>query len=115
MNSVNDRTIEYRKPLHRGELDPHRTENTRAGMWAWILQRASALALIVLVALHLTLTYNLLIQFLLLLVIAFHAALGLRVILLDFNLVSVKYHRALIWGLLALGLAVTLIVWFTIY
>ncbi len=110
-----NQAVEYRKPLKRGELDPHRTQNTRAGMWAWIWQRASALALIVLVALHLALTYNLLIQFLLLLVIAFHAALGLRVVLLDFNLVSVKYHRALIWGLLGLGLAVTLIIWFTIY
>jgi len=29
-------TMEYRKPLRRGELDPHRTEHTRAGMWAWI-------------------------------------------------------------------------------
>ena len=116
MNSnLTSESIEYRKPLSRGELDPHRTQNTRAGMWAWMWQRISALALIVLVALHLTLTYNLLIQFLLLLFIAFHASLGLRVILLDFNLVSVKYHRALIWGLLALGLAVTLIIWFTIY
>ena len=107
--------IEYRKPLKWGELDPHRTQNTRAGMWAWIFQRGSAMALIVLVALHLAMTYNLLIQFLLLLTVTFHAALGLRVILLDFNLVSVKYHRALIWGLAALGVAVTLIVWFTIY
>jgi succinate dehydrogenase hydrophobic anchor subunit len=110
-----DKPIEHRKPLSWGELDPHRTENTRVGMWAWIVQRASALALIVLVALHLTLTYNLLIQFLLLLAITFHATLGLRVILLDFNLVSVKYHRALIWGLVALGLSVTLIIWFAIY
>ena len=69
----------------------------------------------VFLVLHLTLTYNLLIQFLLLLVITFHAALGLRVILLDFNLVSVKYQRALIWGLVALGLVVMLIIWFTIY
>jgi len=108
-------TMEYRKPLRRGELDPHRTEHTRAGMWAWIWQRASAMVLIALVALHLALTYNLVIQFLLLLTIAFHAALGLRVILLDFNIVSVKYHRALIWALVALALAVTVIVWLSIY
>ena len=112
---MGDKSIEYRKPLKWGELDPHRTASTRAGMWAWIWQRISALALIVLVALHLALTYNLLIQFLLLLTVTFHAALGLRVILLDFNLVSVKYQRALIWGLVALGVAITLIVWFTIY
>lgn len=107
--------MDYRKPLKWGEMDPHRTANTRAGMWAWIFQRGSALALIVLVALHLALTYNRAIQFLLLLVIAFHAALGLRVILLDFNLVSVRYHRVLIWSLLALGIGVALIVWAAIY
>ena len=112
---MSDKPIEYRKPLKWGELDPHRTQNTRAGMWAWIMQRTSALAIVVLVALHLALTYNLLIQFLLLLAVTFHAALGLRVILLDFNVVSVKYHRALIWGLVAVGVAITLIVWFTIY
>ena len=104
-----------RAPLTRGELDPHRTQNTRAGMWAWMAQRTSALALVVLVVLHLAKTYNLLIQFLLLFTVAFHAALGLRVILLDFNLVSVKYHRMLIWGLLALAVVITLIVWFSIY
>lgn len=112
---MNENTIEYRKPLKWGELDPHRIGNTRIGMWAWLCQRIAALALIVLVALHLALTYNRAIQFLLLLAIAFHGALGVRIILLDFNLVSVKYHRALIWGLVALGLAVTLIVWFNIY
>jgi succinate dehydrogenase / fumarate reductase cytochrome b subunit len=47
--------------------------------------------------------------------VTFHAALGLRVILLDFNLVSVKYQRALVWGLMALGLAVALIIWFSIH
>ena len=98
-----------------GELDPHRRENTRIGMWAWLWQRISALAIIVLLALHVTLTYKLVIQLLLLLAVTFHAALGLRVILLDFNLVAVKYQRALVWGLTALGLAVALTVWFSIY
>jgi succinate dehydrogenase hydrophobic anchor subunit len=113
--SVNEKAIEYRKPLQRGELDPHRTANTRAGMWAWMFQRGSALALIVLVALHLARAYSRPVQFLLLLAITFHAALGLRVVLLDFNLVSVKNHRVLIWALLVLGLAIALIVWFAIY
>ena len=73
-------------------------------MWAWLAQRISALALVVLLVLHLVLTYKPVIQFLLLLAVAFHAALGLRVILLDFNIVGVKYHRALIWGLTGVGL-----------
>jgi len=112
---MEDKPIEYRRPLRWGELDPHRRENTRAGMWAWLWQRISALAIIVLLALHVTLTYKLVIQFLLLLVVTFHAALGLRVILVDFNLVSVKYQRALIWGLMGLGLAIAAIIWLSIY
>ncbi len=75
-------------------------------MWAWLWQRISALAIVVLLALHLTLTYKPFIQFLLLLVVTFHAALGLRVILLDFNLVGVKYQRALDLGPDGLGLVV---------
>jgi len=112
---VNDDAVEYRRPLERGELDPNRTGSTRAGMWAWMLQRGSALALIVLVALHLTRTYNRTVQFLLLLIIAFHAALGLRVVLLDFNLVSVRHQRWLIFALLGLATAIALVVWFAIY
>jgi succinate dehydrogenase / fumarate reductase cytochrome b subunit len=112
---MDNTTIEYRKPLRWGELDPHRRENTRIGMWAWLWQRISALAIVVLLALHVTLTYKLFIQFLLLLTVTFHAALGLRVILLDFNLVDVKYQRALVWGLIGLGLVVTGIIWFSIY
>jgi len=43
------------------------------------------------------------------------AALGLRVILLDFNLVNVKYQRALIWGLTGLGLVVFVLIWKSVY
>lgn len=105
----------YRKPLQWGEYDPYRYTNTKIGMWAWLWQRISALAIIVLMALHVTLTYKPAIQFLLLLFVTFHAALGLRVILLDFNIVGVKYQRALAWGLVALGLVVIGIVWFSTY
>ena len=112
---VNNMAIDYRKPLRWGELDPHRRENAKIGMWAWLWQRISALAIVVLLVLHVTLTYKLLIQFLLLLMVAFHATLGLRVILLDFNLVDVKYQKALIWGLTALGLVVVLTIWFSIH
>lgn len=115
MHAHDQASLEYRKPLQWGELDPHRKENTKAGMWAWIAQRVSALAIVVLVALHVTLTYKPILQFFLLLAVTFHAALGLRVVLLDFRLVDVKYQRALIGGLLALGLAVMLTVWFAIY
>jgi succinate dehydrogenase / fumarate reductase cytochrome b subunit len=48
-------------------------------------------------------------------VVTFHAALGLRVILLDFNLVGVKYQRLLIWGLVGLGLLIVARIWYSIY
>jgi succinate dehydrogenase/fumarate reductase cytochrome b subunit len=108
-------SIDYRRPLAWGEQDPYRRENTKIGMWAWLAQRISALAIIVFLALHITLTYKPLIQLLLLLAVTFHAALGIRVILLDFNLVGVKYQRTLIWGLLALGLMVMSLIWYSIY
>ena len=107
--------VEFRKPLQWGEHDPHRRRNTPLGMWAWLWQRISALIIVVLLVLHITLPYKLAIQFLLLLTVTFHASLGLRVILLDFNLVSMKYHRVLAWGLPVAGLIVMFIVWKCIY
>ncbi len=107
--------LNYRRPLTWGEHDPHRRENTQIGMWAWLWQRISALAIVVLLAFHVTVTYRPFLQFLLLLAVTFHAALGLRVILLDFEIVDVKFQKALIWGLVGLGLAVMLTIWFTVY
>ena len=52
---------------------------------------------------------------LLLLAVVFHASLGLRIILLDFGLVSVRYQKALIGGLAALGAFMFIIVWVSIY
>jgi len=112
---IRNGSMNYRKPLQWGEYDPHRRENTQIGMWAWLWQRISALAIVVLLAVHVTLTYRPLIQLLLLLAVTFHAALGLRVILLDFNIVGVKYQRILIWGLVGLSLVVMVLIWFSIY
>ena len=110
-----DIKIQYREPLTKGELDVNRWRNTQVGMWAWIWQRISALAIIVFLGLHLTLTYKPVIQFLLLATVTFHAALGLRVVLLDFNIVNVKYQKALIAGLAALGIIIFITIWNSIY
>ena len=107
--------IQLRSPLKRGEFDPNRLRSTQLGMWAWLWQRISALAIIVFLGLHLTLTYRPLLQFLLLLAVVFHATLGLRVILLDFGVVHVRYQKALIGGLGALGAVMFIIIWFGIY
>ncbi len=103
----------YRKPLQWGEFDPNRRRNMFVGMWAWMWQRITAIAIVFFLALHVTLTYKPWLQFLLLLAVTFHATLGLRVILLDFNLVKVQYQKALIWGLTGLGLIVFTLIWQT--
>ncbi|MDT8380361.1 MAG: hypothetical protein RQ739_15870 [Desulfotignum sp.] len=108
-------SIKYRNPLQWGEFDPNRRRNMFVGMWAWMWQRISALAIVFFLTLHITMTYKPWLQFLLLLSVTFHATLGLRVILLDFNLVNVKYQRALIWSLTGLGLVVMILIWQSIY
>ena len=107
--------IQFRKHLRWNEQDPHRRSSTPLGMWAWLWQRISALLIGFLIVLHIMLPYKQVIQLLLLLTVTFHGTLGLRVILLDFNLVSVRYHRALAWGLPAAGLVVLFFVWRSIY
>jgi succinate dehydrogenase/fumarate reductase cytochrome b subunit len=109
-----EKPLQYRKHLRWNEQDPHRRANMPLSMWAWLWQRISALLIVVLLALHITLPYKQPIQFLLVLVVTFHATLGLRVILLDFNLVSIKHQRKLAWGLPIAGLIVMFCVWFWI-
>jgi succinate dehydrogenase hydrophobic anchor subunit len=76
--------------------------DTGAGMWAWLLQRAAALALVVVVALHLANPFRRGVQAALLALVLVHGLLGLRSLLLDFGL-PLRWHRALF--ALALGLA----------
>ncbi|MDR2801102.1 MAG: succinate dehydrogenase [Desulfovibrio sp.] len=106
---------EYRKPLQWGEVDPYRRGRSHAGMWAWLFQRVSAVLIIVLLTLHIVFTYKPYLQFLLLLTVIFHATLGVRVMLLDFNLVNIKYQRWLIPWLLGAGLIILAFVWCVIY
>jgi succinate dehydrogenase/fumarate reductase cytochrome b subunit len=115
MTELDDQKTQYRKHLSWGEHDPHRRRSTPLSMWAWLWQRISALLIVVLLVLHITLPYKQPIQFLLLLTVTFHATLGLRVILLDFNLVSVRYHKMLAWSLPIVGLIVLFFVWRWIY
>lgn len=102
---MNMSELEYRKPLQWGEIDPYRRGRTHVGMWAWLLQRVSAVFIVFLLVLHLCFTYKPYLQFLLLLAVAFHASLGLRVILLDFNLAKISSARRLVPWTLGLGVA----------
>jgi succinate dehydrogenase hydrophobic anchor subunit len=75
---------------------------TRSGMWAWLIQRAAAIALLLVVALHLVNPFRRGLQAVLLALVLLHALLGVRALLLDFGL-PLRWHRALF--VLALGLA----------
>lgn len=55
-------------------------------MWPWLLQRFSAVFALVLIAAHYVVPFNRRIQILLIAFVLFHAALGIRVILLDLGL-----------------------------
>jgi succinate dehydrogenase hydrophobic anchor subunit len=77
---------------------------TRAGLWAWLLQRAAALALLVVVALHLANPFRRSVQAALLALLLLHALLGVRAILLDFGL-PVRWQKALFWVALLLAAA----------
>lgn len=107
--------MEYRKPLQWGEIDPYRRGRTHVGMWAWLLQRISAVLIIVFLCLHLVYTYKPFLQFMLLLTLVFHAALGVRVIILDCNLVNIKHQRYLIPVVLGIGLVLFTVAWLAIY
>ena len=67
---------------------------TRAGMWAWLIQRAAAVGLLGVVALHLLNPFRRGVQAALLALVLLHALLGVRSLLLDVGL-PVRWHRAL--------------------
>jgi len=78
------------------------------GMWAWVLQRVSALALIVLFPLHVMNPYVEWIRLTMLVLVVWHSMHGIKVILTDFGFPP-KHQRKLLWALAAAG--VVLFVW----
>jgi len=90
------------KALRREWVSAEGWRGTRAGMWAWLIQRAAALALVVVIVFHLRNPFLRAVQGVLLALVLLHALLGLRTMLLDFGL-PVRLHRALFAGAIALG------------
>ncbi len=102
--------------LKRETTDARVWQSTLPGMWAWLLQRVSAILILLFLTLHFFLPYRRPLQFLLLLVVALHASLGVRVFLIDLG-ADVKTQKALfvvlillaafglffLWGYLPLG------------
>ena len=83
---------------------------TRAGMWAWLIQRAAAIALLLVVALHLVNPFRRGLQGALLALVLVHALLGVRALLLDFGL-PLRWHRALFVLALLVSGGLFAIVW----
>ena len=84
--------------------------DTKAGMWAWLIQRAAAVALLVAIVLHLVNPFRRGVQAALLALALVHALLGVRAILLDFGLAH-RWHRALFGLALAVSALVFAVVW----
>jgi succinate dehydrogenase hydrophobic anchor subunit len=80
------------------------------GMWAWLIQRAAAVALLLVVALHLVNPFRRGVQAALLALVLLHALLGVRSLLLDFGL-PLRWHRALFVLALVLAAAIFAAVW----
>ena len=83
---------------------------TRAGMWAWLIQRGAAILLLAVVAAHLANPFRRGVQAALLALVLLHALLGVRTLLLDFGL-PVRWHRRLFAGALALAAVIFAGVW----
>jgi succinate dehydrogenase/fumarate reductase cytochrome b subunit len=96
--------------LRRDVGDPRAWRSTLPGMWAWLLQRVSAILILFFVVLHLFLPYRRPLQFLLLFVVAFHACLGIRVLLIDLG-ANVKTQKALFGACVAVAVLALVVVW----
>ena len=84
--------------------------DTRAGMWAWLLQRTAAVLLLLVVALHLVNPFRRGVQAALLVLVLLHALLGVRSLLLDVG-VPLRWHRALFAAALVLAALIFVAVW----
>ena len=84
--------------------------DTKLGMWAWLVQRGAAVALLIVVALHLTNPFRRGVQAALLALVLLHALLGVRALLLDVG-VPLTWHRALFWLALVTSAVVFALVW----
>lgn len=83
---------------------------TGSGMWAWLLQRAAALALLLVVAAHLMNPFRRSLQAALLALVLLHALLGVRALLLDFGL-PVRWHKRLFALALLLTGVIFALIW----
>ena len=75
------------------------------GMWAWVLQRLSAVVLLVLFPFHVLNPYKAWLRAAVLALVILHGMHGLKVILTDFGFPA-RHQRKLLWALTVMGVAV---------
>ena len=96
--------------LKRDATDARVWRSTLPGMWAWLMQRVSAILILLFLTLHFFLPYRRPLQFLLLLVAALHASMGIRVFLIHLG-ADVKTQRTLFIISLLLAAFALFFVW----
>lgn len=74
------------------------------GMWAWVIQRLSAVVLLVIFPFHVLNPYNKWLRSAVLALVILHGMHGLKVILTDFGFPA-RHQRRLLWALTAIGVA----------
>jgi succinate dehydrogenase hydrophobic anchor subunit len=84
--------------------------DTKAGMWAWLLQRVAAVGLLGVIVMHLKNPFMRPVQATLLGLVLLHGMLGIRSILLDFGLPA-RWHRLLLLFALLAGFAAFALFW----
>ncbi len=98
------------KVLRRAWTAREGWRDTKAGMWAWLIQRAAAIVLLAVIALHLSNPFVRPVQAVLLALVLLHALLGVRVLLLDVG-APLRWHRALFAAALVLAVLIFAGVW----
>jgi succinate dehydrogenase hydrophobic anchor subunit len=98
------------KVLKREWMTVEGWRDTKAGMWAWLIQRAAAVLLVVVITLHLANPFRRGVQAALLALVLLHALLGIRSLVLDFGL-SQRWHRPLFGAALTLAAILFAVVW----
>jgi succinate dehydrogenase hydrophobic anchor subunit len=99
-----------RKTLRRRTGSAEAWRDTKAGMWAWLLQRVAAVGLLGVIVMHLKNPFMRPVQATLLGLVLLHGVLGIRSILLDFGL-PVRWHRLLFLLALLVGVAAFALFW----
>src|SRR5215470_421209 len=99
-----------RKTLRRRMGSAEAWRDTKAGMWAWLLQRVAAVGLLGVIVAHLKNPFMRPVQATLLGLVLLHGVLGIRSILLDFGL-PIRWHRPLFLLALLVALAAFALFW----